>query len=555
MLPGIAWGVDSQAGQKASNEDAWLVVEPEAPLPQDKGLLLLLADGVSDCADGALAAKSTVRQLAADYYTLPDTWDVIPALQSLIEAQNQWLLSQTVQPLMTTLCGLVLRGQRYVLANLGDTRCYLLRDGVMTRLSVDHSWAQPGLQHVLKRAMGLDKQVVADFAEGELKVGDRFVLVTDGVWETLGDHRLHELVQHFPAAEGAAQTLLRHALQAGSEDNVTALVVDILQLPVRSLGDELVGLGSLPVPPRLQAGQMLDGLQVESLWRESRNCLLYRVRDAEGRPWLMKTLPPSGQGDVQAERALLTEEWLLRRLASHYFPELHLHPERRHLYLLMQEYAGASLAEASHKQDGWTVPQVIQMGIRLGKALGILHRRNVLHRDVKPENLHWGTDGRLRLLDFGAACCPGVTEERPDNMPGTPSFMAPELLAGEVATASTDLYAAGVTLYWLLTRHYPYGEIEPFQRPHFGEPVSPARYRPDLPAWLETVLLKAVAPTAARRFETAEEFVLALERGESMSLMPRRIPLMQRQPLRVWQTIALVSLLINFLLLYAWLLH
>ena len=555
MLPLIEWFAESQAGQKADNEDAWLVVEPQAPLPKGKGVLVLLADGVSDCADGAEAANSTVRQLAADYYALPDTLDVVPALERLLDAQNQRLRLAPVLPLITTLCGLILRGQRLTVVNLGDTRCYRVRDGVLSQLSVDHSWAHAGLPHVLKRALGLDSQVLPDFLESDLIVGDRFVLVTDGVWEVLGNARLGEIVSHFPDAKGAAQSMVRNALQAGSADNVSAIVLNVVRLPERSLGDELVGLGGLPVPRRLAAGDVLDGLTVHALWRESRNCLLYRVADEEGQPWLMKTLPPFSAGDVQAERALLTEEWILRRLGSHYFPELFVRLERRHLYLLMKEYAGDSLAELPVSRQGWSIPEVVQQGIRLGKALGILHRRNILHRDIKPENLHWGQDGRLRLLDFGAACCPGVTEDRPDNMPGTPSFMAPELLAGQAATAQSDLYAAGVTLYWLLTHHYPYGEIEPFQKPVFGEPVSPARYRPDTPAWLESVLLKAVASQAERRFETAEEFVLALERGESLSLMPRRLPLMERQPLRVWQTIALGSLLLNLVMLYVVLLR
>jgi serine/threonine protein kinase len=92
----------------------------------------------------------------------------------------------------------------------------------------------------------------------------------------------------------------------------------------------------------------------------------------------------------------------------------------------------------------------------------------------------------------------------------------------------TDLYAVGATLYHLLTRKYPYGEIEPFQRPKFGEPVPPARTRPDLSPWLENVILKAVARVPAQRFETAEEMLLALERGEANPLLRRRTPLIEQ---------------------------
>ena len=108
-----------------------------------------------------------------------------------------------------------------------------------------------------------------------------------------------------------------------------------------------------------------------------------------------------------------------------------------------------------------------------------------------------------------------------------------------------------MTLYHLLTRRYPYGEVEPFQRPRFGDPVPPTRYRPDIPQWLENIVLKAVAHDPKLRFETAEEMLLALEAGEHKLVQsPRRTPLAGRDPLLMWQWIAVLSLLANVLLFY-----
>jgi protein phosphatase len=194
---------------------------------------------------------------------------------------------------------------------------------------------------------------------------------------------------------------------------------------------------------------------------------------------------------------------------------------------------------------------VANIGMRVAKGLGALHRLNIVHRDIKPANLHQGDDGRLRILDLGVALNPLGTREDGGGTPGTPSYLAPELFAGETATVQSDLYAAGVTLYHLLTRHYPYGEIEPFQRPRFGEPLSLLRYRPDVPQWLESIILKAVARDPGLRFETAEEMLLALETGERKPILtPVRMPLAERDPLLLWQGIALLSVLFNLLLLY-----
>jgi protein phosphatase len=128
--------------------------------------------------------------------------------------------------------------------------------------------------------------------------------------------------------------------------------------------------------------------------------------------------------------------------------------------------------------------------------------------------------------------------------------MAPELYADSPASVATDLYAAGVTLFHLLTRHYPYGEIEPFQTPRFGEPLPVSRYRPDVPMWLEALLDKAVARDPHNRFETAEEFLHVLEHGERAALTRhKKPPLINRLPARFWQIAATLSFLANLALL------
>lgn len=547
----LAWGGQSHPGLKSRNEDAWQAIQPVSPLPASLGSLFLLADGVSDCADGALAATSTVRMLAADYYAAPETWTATKTLQSLLSAQNSWLRAQSQQPLLTTIAALAVRGHRYTVASVGDTRVYLLRGGELQQITVDHNWAQAGWQHVLKRALGLDAYLVPDFADGELQIGDRFLLACDGIWQPLGDSRLSQLLCDFPDPHAATEALIRNALKAGGSDNATAIVVDIHHLPDRALDDDFASMHALPLPNKMKAGESIDGLEIEGILHESRASVLYRVRNAQGQAWLLKTLPMLVADDELARQSLMVEEWLLGRMASHYFPEIAHHAARQHLYVLIREYEGATLAARRARKEAWSVPAGMQVGLRLLRALGLLHRKNILHRDIKPENIHIDDEGRLRIIDFGAACCPGLTDEGATTQPGTPSFMAPELFASQPATVQSDLYAAGVTLYWLYTSHYPYGEIEAFQRPRFGEPIPPTRYRPDLPNWLENVLLKAVARDPAQRFETAEEFVKALEMGERDPVARRQIPMLERDPLKFWQCLALISIIINLALLYS----
>lgn len=540
----------SATGPREENQDALRLVTPAPELAASKGYLFALADGVSQCADGGLAARASLQALALDYYATPATWSVAQALDRLLLAQNRWLRAQgSGQPLLTTLSALVLRGRRFTLAHVGDCRVYRWHAGRLQCLSEDHVWDQPGMQHVLKRALGLDQHLLVDYLEGELQPGESFLLLSDGVWASLGDQHIQAVLREQPDLQLAVDTLVASAHLNGSQDNASALLVQVEQLGTANLGDTLAQLQQWPVPGPLREGQVIDGWQAEKLLSHSRQSLLYRVRDGQGRAWLLKTLPTAREQEPGAAQGLLLEEWFLRRVAGRHFPELHPAGQRQHLYYVMREYPGQSLAALLAEHGPLPMPQWLEMARQLLQAVGVLHRRNLLHRDIKPENLHLGSDGQLRLLDFGLAYCPGLSEDPLHELPGTPSYIAPEAFDGQPPSPRQDLYAVGVTLYHLLTAHYPYGEVEAFQRPRFGQPVNAARYRPDLPEWLQHNLQQALAADPAQRFETAEQWLLLLERGDRQELPSRPRPLLEREPLKVWRTLALLSLLFNLILL------
>jgi serine/threonine protein phosphatase PrpC len=546
----LTFGEASAIGPRAENQDAIRVVTPAPALAASKGYLFALADGVSQCADGGLAARATLQALALDYYATPETWAVTQSLDRLLVAHNRWLQANGGgQPLLTTLTALVLRGRRFTLAHVGDCRAYRWHQGQLERISEDHVWEQPGMQHVLKRAMGLDQHLVVDYLDGELRGGECFALVSDGVWATLGDQGIQRILHDEQDLDAASRALVNAAHLAGSQDNASALLLRVESLPESVLADTLAQLERWPLPPKLREGQTFEGWQVDSLLAESRQSLIYRVRDAQDRRWLLKTLPSSRADEPQAGPGLLLEEWFLRRVAGRFFAEAHPLPQRQHLYYVQREYAGQTLAERLRTAGPLGLPEWLEIAPRLIKALGMLHRRNILHRDIKPENLLWGDDGELRVLDFGLAYCPGLSRDEAHELPGTPSYIAPEAFSGVAPCPQQDIYSTGVTLYHILTGHYPYGEIEAFQHPRFGNPTPASRYRPDLPSWIDESLNRALNVDPKSRYETAEEWLLALEQGERKSLSSRPRPLLEREPLLVWRSLALFSLLLNLVLL------
>ena len=551
-------GQSSLTGPRARNEDYVGVVTPENEQLSTKGALIAVADGVSGNAGGGEASEMTVRTVSADYYATPDTWEPHHALDKVLIAANRWVLSQAnanrdMAGMATTLSLLVLRGQRYYSAHVGDTRIYLLRDGVLKHLTTDHVWDRPDMRHVLKRAIGLDAHLTADFGEGNLQAGDVFALLSDGVWDSLGEKVIHAGLTKFDAPKLVAEYLTETALKKGSLDNSTAVIIKITAIGKESLSDLIAGGKQLLVPPKLNLGEVLDDFEVVEILHESRASLLYKVKNIDtNQLFVLKTLQPLLANDLDSCNALLNEEWLSKRVVSQYVPQiLPLSTEKRSkLYYVMSWHEGATLQQRLDSGHHFTVAGMAKIAIELMRGLGALHRLSIIHRDIKPANVHQASDQRLRILDLGVAYSMNVGKIESMQNPGTPSFMAPELFEGAEANEQSDIYAAGVTLYYLLSRKYPHGEIEPFQNPKFGEPTPLTRYRPDIPAWFDNIVQKAIARDLDKRFETAEEMLVALEHGELKPLQAQRTPLIARARLVKWQWIAIFSIIINILLVY-----
>jgi len=564
----VSTGHHSLAGVRPRNEDFVGMVTPNEPERSSKGIIAAIADGVSGNEGGREASEYAVRGLLTDYYATPDTWEITTSLEKVLVAINSWVQQQgtarrELAGMATTLTALVLRGRMYYTAHVGDTRCYLLRDdglGKLQKLTQDHVWDRPEMQHVLTRAIGMDTRLAVDHGMGEVRQNDVFLLASDGVWAALSEYdicdTLKQVSQHSLTPELASQTLCQAAIAAGSQDNCSAIVLQVTSLPEGDLRDALSELRSLPVPPKLKPGQMIDGYLVEEILHTSMTTLLYLVNDSlQHRKLVLKTLHPDRANDAHERSAFAHEAWLAKRVVARFFPQVITPEQRNFLYYLSTWHAGDSLQNRLLAGQHFTVPDVITYGSKLVRAIGALHRRSIVHRDIKPDNVHLGEDGEIRILDLGVAQS-GLDAQESNlsasfSMAGTPSFLAPEQFQGAKATAQSDIYATGVTLYYLLTRHYPYGEIEPFQRPKFGDAVVPSRYRPDLPIWLENVLLKAVAREPQERFETAEEFLLALERGAARPLPTRNAtPLVNSDPATLWRAIAGGAIVLNLLLLY-----
>jgi serine/threonine protein phosphatase PrpC len=557
-------GHSSERGQRERNEDFVAATTDET-----RGLIAAVADGVSSGGRGLEAAQTTVMSLVTDYACAPATWETTVVLDRLIGAQNAWLADHNRRrqgdhegSALTTLTALALQGHSWTVAHVGDTRAWLFRQGQCQLLTQDHTLDHPDLSRGLTRAIGLDDGVRVDYTQGELHAGDSFLLTSDGVHVALKRERLVELAQQGSAQE-ASVALVKAALEAGSRDNVSALVVRVRGLSSARLHDMLRLAKQRPVPPKLRVGDVLDGYTVTALVADNGVHRLLQARDVATRELVaLKTLS-AARGNDPEERAMLAHEaWLSARVTERHgqgFVRVREPRDASAFYFVYDWHSGQTLEQWLAQKRRFEVHEVVEAAIAIAQALGRLHRQSVIHRDIKPANLHRADDGRWRILDLGVALSGLEPQATRSLHAGTPSYMNPEQWDDDPVLAAADsmgdLFALGVTLYQWLTGRLPYGEIEPYQVARYKrDPVPPSRLRPDVPIWLDHVVLKAVAREPDQRFETAEELVLALERGASRPLGARQAtPLLARDPAAMWKIGLAVSLAFNALLI-VWLL-
>ena len=171
-----------------------------------------------------------------------------------------------------------------------------------------------------------------------------------------------------------------------------------------------------------------------------------------------------------------------------------------------------------------------------------------MHGDIKPENIILTKRGGktvFKLVDFGSI----VEMFSIASRAGTPSYLSPERFDGGAISERSEIFAIGVTLYEALTGHFPYGEIEPFQTPHFKVPARPTGHNKKIPGWLEHIILHAIERDPERRYRNYSE--MAFELSQPAKVKPhfeKHVSLLERNPAETYKWLFFIMLLANILL-------
>jgi beta-lactam-binding protein with PASTA domain len=183
-------------------------------------------------------------------------------------------------------------------------------------------------------------------------------------------------------------------------------------------------------------------------------------------------------------------------------------------YIVMEYLKGPDLKQVIRSRAPLPPLEAIDNAQQILAALGAAHKRDVVHRDVKPQNVLVAEDGHLKVTDFGIARAGAESDmTEAGSVIGTAQYLSPEQARGDDVTAASDCYAVGIVLYEMLTGRVPFDGGPPVavaMKQISDEPVSPRIVEPSVPRELEAVVLRALAKRPSERYRTAEEMSRAL---------------------------------------------
>jgi serine/threonine protein phosphatase PrpC/predicted Ser/Thr protein kinase len=555
----ISIGQHSDKGRKEINQDFHGIYIPNEPQLSAKGLVIALADGISSSDVSHVASEATVAGFLEDYYCTSDAWSVKKSAQRVLMATNSWLHAQTQHSqyrwdkdrgYVCTLSAMVIKSTTAHIFHVGDTRIYRLRDDVLEQLTTDHRLWVSQDKNYLSRALGMNPHLEIDYHALQVDRGDVFLFVTDGVYEYADARFMADAVNdHHHDLDQAAKALVAEAYQRGSADNLTVQVVRVDDLPSPDASEIHQQLTELPPPPILEARAVIDGYKIVRELKASSRSHVYLAVDTEtDTPVVIKT--PSI--DLQADRAslerFLMEEWIARRVNSAHVLKPHTPMRKRHhLYVATEFIDGQTLTQwmIDHpKPDLASVRTILE---QIARGLFAFHRLEMVHQDIRPDNVMIDGTGTVKIIDFGSTTVAGIREmaTTADSHPlGAVAYMAPEYLLGESGSPRSDQYSLGVMAYQMLTGKLPYGARAARTKTRADQEKlrydSMLNTDPRIPPWVDDAIRKAVHPDPRKRYEELSEFIVDLHKPNPAFLRRTRPPLLERNPLVFWKTLTFI---------------
>lgn len=574
----VTVGQISNKGLKPQNEDSIGLYVPEEPSLTVKGMVAIIADGVSSAEAGKEASETCVKNFLSDYFSTPDSWTVKTSGQRILTALNRWLYGQGMgyhsaeQGYISTLSALVIKSRTAHIFHIGDSRVYRLRPTTtgtdFEQITHDHSAKVSKDSTYLTRAMGMDLNLDVDYYTEEVRVGDVFFLSTDGIHDFIKKNHIKSTLcklvdQEKPDLQKCCEKILNLALSNNSDDNLSCQLIHIDELPDANADDTYVKLSDLPFPPFLSPNMVIDDYKIISELHASNRSQVYLVEDKHTlNQYVMKTPSANYDEDIAYKERFVMEPWIAGRISSNHVVKIHESDRpQTFLYYVCEFVQGDVLSKWIRKNPKPSIDRVVKIVNQIVKGVRALHRKETLHQDIKPDNIIIGPDDHVTLIDFGSCFISGVAEietafEREVAL-GTETYSAPEYKLRRRSSLKSDMFSIAAVTYEMLTGKLPYGDkfegcqsTNDFYRLTYHEARD---INPMVPKWMDGTLEKALQISQDLRYDALSEFVYDLEHPNIEFRDKAHIPIAQRNPLLFWQGISMCLVILQITTLWLWL--
>ena len=503
----------------------------------DEVVVAVLCDGVGSADEGREAAKRVVTYLINNFKNRIKSWPIEKTLKTFITSINKILYNESIElyereEFLTTLTIVVIDNDTLYGANVGDSRIYLKRDDKLSILSIDHSE-----ENMLLEAIGMREDVNIYYFENKLQKNDEILLCSDGLYNVLDEEEIKKYISL------GAYSLVKTASSKCDDnlpDDTSAIVIKINDIsPINKLKNL-----NLEIPQNLKPNQIIDGYKlIKPLIQNERTWLV----ENKTKKYIMKFPLIEAKENKELLDQFIKEAWNAVRLKAGFFPKAVI-PKKRSYRYYIQEYIDRVNLKEYIKKHPLFIDDAINLAKTLLNASQYLLKYNLVHADIKPENIIVTKRGDklvFKIIDFG-----NITEIYSINSTaGTPSYLAPERFQKELINESTEIFAIGVVLYEALTKKLPYGEIEPFQTPTFKPATPPKKLNPKIPDWLNSVILRAI--DINNRYTHYSEMAFEISTPDKVKpYFDESKPLIERDPAKAYKIMFIISLVMNFVFLY-----
>ena len=567
----VTIGQYSTKGKKEINQDFHGICIPNDYQLKYKGIAIALADGISSSNVSQIASKVSVNSFLEDYYCTSESWSVKKSAQRVLTATNSWLYSQTKQSIhsenkdkgyICTFSSMIIKSTTAHIFHIGDSRIYRIRDSKIQQLTSDHRLWISSKENYLSRAMGMDSQLAIDYDSFAVEKGDIFLLMTDGVYEFVKSSlMLNILDENKNDYEKASKVIVQKALENKSHDNLSIQIIRADKLPDKNIKEINQQLEEKPLPPILEARDKFDGYTIIRNLSSSPRSHVYLCTDDETKNSVVLKIPSTDlQNNKEYLERFMLEDWIAKKINNPYVVKSYIQTRKQnYLYNVTEFIEGQTLTQWLRDNPKPKLEKVRNIIEQIAKGLFAFHKLEMIHQDIRPENILIDATGSVKVIDFGATRVEGIQDINSileqENLQGTALYSAPEYFIGKEGTNKSDIFSLGVIAYQMLSGKFPYGT----NVAKCNTKASQKKLRYDslsyeeesiIPLWVDETLKKALEVNPINRYDELSEFIYDLYHPNQAFINKTKPAILERNPVFFWQSISFILaiiLLIQFL--------